>query len=361
MLLPRNPNDLLPFFWRVPAHTKRRSNASKTIFEFAPIGEKDRSLPNTISKAIARGSKPTPKNIESIFQHLSRNDSSRRDEFEQARKDNNAALEMIAQAPLPATTWPTHLEGLSISLGLGGRTPPEVEALFSRVLDYADRAERLRRALFAEDIKTIGAEVANLPFTETGTLDFVQGRLAGLNDPITAGHLLGLLFPLTMMELIASVAAHSDDDMFRFLPRHGQKAGSIDRPMRLFMGAVQTVLDLPTKELTNRALLSDDLRRTKEARDEWVETSQATEGWSYWAPTAANSKVPSRDRLCDMIERASARFPEKSEELKGLKDSFWQVCLFENLLLLCEELSEHVPDIDPLLPFQYVSSLPSWH
>ena len=259
MLLPVNPHDLLPFFWRVPAHTTRRVNAAQTLFTFASDAGDDPALRNTVSRAISRGSAPAAEVIGRLVDHLARISGLQRSETDQIREIVDADLKAIASEPLPSTTWPIALNAWAKYLSFPGPASPELISFFAQLNDYADRSERLRRALFAGNIDAIRQEVDDLPFGETQTLMFIQRRLAGLNDPIIAGHVLGLLFPLTMMDLVGRFASYSDDDMFRFLPRRCAQTDRVERPMWLFMGTVQRLLDLPTEELTNRALLSDDL------------------------------------------------------------------------------------------------------
>lgn len=364
MLLPVNPDDLSPFFWRVPAHTTRKANAAQTLFALAPDAGDDSALRNTVSKAIGRGSAPTAKVTDRIINHVARISALPRSETDRIREIVDADSKAIASEPLPSTKWPIYLNAWRKGIGISGPTSSELISFFAQVNDYADRSERILRALLAGNIDAIRHEVGDLPFGETRTLRFIQRRLAGLNDAKVAGHVLGLLFPLAIVDLVARFASHYEGNTFRFLPRPSdspEEPEKIQPPMRLFMETVKDLLELSTSERTFMALLQDDVAPDEFDRCDLVGTTLNAKGWSYRALSRASREVPSKDEFRRMIGRAKGHFPEKSVELEMLANDFWQICLFENLLALCEELRDRVHDIDPLLPFADAEHLRSLH
>lgn len=356
MLLPASPFDLWPFFWRVPAHTKRRANPFATLFEFTGTEGDDR-LRDALAKAHLRGSAPSRKHIDRLVRlvvHRSDVDPRVLAIVMMAKSSS------IAEGDLSATTWPQSIDGLKAGLSMSSALPRPLANILDQMISYSVLADEFREAALAHDVQRCRELINTAPFVGTATADFVRRHLDTTNDPGTAIHVMGLLFPLTMVDLLARAAPYSDGDIFEFAPALDQRR-KVVRPMRLMMDRLHAATGCNSQEGTFRTLfLKSDQVDKIDAGDTRL-LALYERGWSYRAISPKERTVPRWRKFGEVIDTVSSHRPNKAPQFERLRGRFWQVCLYENLLSLCEELQTRVPDIDPLMVFQDIDILKARH
>lgn len=259
-----------------------------------------------------------------------------------------------------ATTWPQALDGLQAGLSLSSPLPGPVVGILDQMRRYSVLSVEFRAAALAHDFQRCRELIGTAPFAGTATADFVLHQLESTNDPVTAIHVMGLLFPLTMVDLLARATPCHAGDIFEFAPVR-DRDGRVIRPMRRMMDLLHAERGFARQEETFRALLWTHGPLDEFAKDDNRWPTLRDRGWSYRAISRADRQVPGWVAFGHMIDTASHHLPDKKAAFERLRDEFWQICLYENLLSFCEDLATRMPAIDPLMVFRDIDMLKTRH
>jgi len=271
-----------------------------------------------------------------------------------------ATVSDVDERALSTTAWPQALDGLQRGLSLSSPLPAHILDILNEIRSYAALSDKFRAAALAHDFQRCRDLISTAPFAGTATADFVLHQLDSANDPRTAIHVMGLLFPLTLIDLLARVAPHHVGDIFEFAPVRDHD-GRVIRPMRRMMDRLHAETGCASQEKTFRALLWTHGRLDEFNKDDTRWPTLRDRGWSYRAISRKDRQVPGWVAFGHMIDTASKHLPDKAAAFARLRDQFWQVCLYENLLSLCEDLATRVPAIDPLMVFRDIDVLKDRH
>lgn len=356
MLLPASPFDLWQFFWRVPPHTKGLASPFATLFAFTDT-EGDPGLPDTLAQAYRRGKPPSRKHIDRLMRLIAH-----RSEFppEALAIMAMAKTSEVGGRSLSDITWPHAIDGLTVGLSLPSPLPAPFQDILDEVRRYAVLADEFREAARDQGFQRCRELINTAPLAGTATADLVLNQLDRANDPGTAIHVMGLLLPLTLIDLIARTAPHHVGDILEFGPALDQD-GRVIRPMRRMMDRLHTETGFVRQEDTFRALFwtHGPLDEIDEDDGRWP--TLRDRGWSYRAISRVDRDVPKWKVFGRMIDTVSDHCPGRVAAFERLRNEFWQVCLYENLLWFCEDLATRVPAIDPLIVFRDIDMLKTRH
>ena len=306
MLLPSNPLDLWPFFWRVPAHRDRRGSPFE-MFRLVSDFEADPALLDTLAQAHRRRSALSKK----VIDRLSRIMAHRSADLPEHLSDTMMSLmARIDESNLSADGWPEALSGLGQMQAYGSPPPQIVSEVLHQMHDYASMSARCRDALRTGKHQELINLIQDMPFAQSAVATLVLHRLRAANDTAAALPICGLLFPAAVIDLLNRLALEYKVDVFEFAPIRDD-AGRIIRPMRRMMDRFHHETAFDRQEDTFRALFWTRGAISEIIKDDDRLPTLLSRGWSYRAVSREDREVPGWKKFGEMIDTISLENPRR--------------------------------------------------
>ena len=269
-------------------------------------------------------------------------------------------LETEKEVPDQVRDGAQAMDGLRTGWDISSVSSNPLADTLDQTRSYSELSYEVRKAVRKHDFQECRELIGTTPLAGTATAGFVCHQLAAIEDHVLVVHAMGLLFPLTLIDLVARLAPHYVGDIFAFAPVRDHD-GRVVRPMRRMMDRLHAETGFTSQEETFRALFWTHGPLEEFDKDDTRWPTFRDRGWSYRAISRADRQVPRWVAFGQMIDTASKHLPENAPTFEQLRGQFWQVCLYENLLSFCEDLKTRVPDIDPLMVFQDIDALKARH